>query len=381
MRYASAQDFLRIPVRNFRPEASPTPPSDPAPCQLWSDTSVSPAKLRWWDGSAWIAADGTSIPAGYVTNTHISASAGIELTKLATDPLARANHTGTQLSATISDFDTRVRTSRLDQMAAPNSNLDFNGVRGVNVANPVSGTDAATKAYVDNSRAGISVKDPVRVAATGNINLASPGASIDGVTLTQGDRFLAALQNTATQNGIYLFNGPTSAATRTTDADAAGEVVDGSMLAVAEGSSAGRQFIQVASGSGNPGSWTQDWVVFTMGGQTYLAGNGLDLSGTTFSLTAPVSVANGGTGATTAAQARTNLGTLTRYSADLPALTAGVPYTFTHNLGTTDIGVWFRTKTDDRVLDIDWAPASTATATVYSDLSFNSAALRVVAIG
>ena len=35
------------------------------------------------------------------------------------DYTARANHTGTQTAATISDFDTQVRTSRLDQLAAP----------------------------------------------------------------------------------------------------------------------------------------------------------------------------------------------------------------------------------------------------------------------
>jgi hypothetical protein len=56
---------------------------------------------------------------GTIVNADINASAAIALSKLATDPLARANHTGTQLAATVSDFDTQVRTSRLDQMAAP----------------------------------------------------------------------------------------------------------------------------------------------------------------------------------------------------------------------------------------------------------------------
>lgn len=57
--------------------------------------------------------------AGSITNNDISASAGIALSKLAVDPSARANHTGSQLASTISNFDTQVRTSRLDQMAAP----------------------------------------------------------------------------------------------------------------------------------------------------------------------------------------------------------------------------------------------------------------------
>ena len=41
---------------------------------------------------------------GTIVNADINASAAIALSKLATDPLARANHTGTQLASTISDF-------------------------------------------------------------------------------------------------------------------------------------------------------------------------------------------------------------------------------------------------------------------------------------
>lgn len=43
-------------------------------------------------------------PDGSVTNAKVAAGAAIALSKLATDPLARANHTGTQAAATISDF-------------------------------------------------------------------------------------------------------------------------------------------------------------------------------------------------------------------------------------------------------------------------------------
>jgi hypothetical protein len=45
----------------------------------------------------------TQITDGTIVNADISASAAIALSKLATDPLARANHTGTQLLSTISD--------------------------------------------------------------------------------------------------------------------------------------------------------------------------------------------------------------------------------------------------------------------------------------
>ena len=86
---------------------------------------------------------------GGVVNTDISNTAAISLGKLATDPLARANHTGTQTASTISNFDTQVRTSRLDQMAAPTAAVSANSQNITNLATPSISTDAATKGYVD----------------------------------------------------------------------------------------------------------------------------------------------------------------------------------------------------------------------------------------
>ena len=86
-----------------------------------------------------------------ILNADINASAGIELSKLATDPLARANHTGTQAASTISDFDTQVRTSRLDQMAAPAADVSMATYKITNLGTPSSSADAATKSYVDTS--------------------------------------------------------------------------------------------------------------------------------------------------------------------------------------------------------------------------------------
>ena len=92
---------------------------------------------------------------GGIVNTDISNTAAISLGKLATDPLARANHTGTQTASTISDFDTQVRTSRLDQMAAPTSAVSANSQKITSLATPTADTDASTKAYVDTSIANL----------------------------------------------------------------------------------------------------------------------------------------------------------------------------------------------------------------------------------
>jgi hypothetical protein len=94
---------------------------------------------------------GTAITAadtGTVTNTMLAGS--IDNGKLTTDPLARANHTGTQLAATVSDFDTQVRTNRLDQMAAPTGSVSANSQKITNLATATTSTDAINKDYVDS---------------------------------------------------------------------------------------------------------------------------------------------------------------------------------------------------------------------------------------
>ena len=91
----------------------------------------------------------SDIANGTIVDADINASAAITMTKLATNPIPRANHTGTQLASTISDFDTQVRTSRLDQMAAPTSSVAFNAQKITGLADPTLAQDAATKAYTD----------------------------------------------------------------------------------------------------------------------------------------------------------------------------------------------------------------------------------------
>jgi len=94
---------------------------------------------------------GTAITAadtGTVTNTMLAGS--IDNSKLATDPLARANHTGTQLASTVSDFDTQVRTSKVTDLAAPTGSFSMNSQKITNLATATTSTDAINKDYVDS---------------------------------------------------------------------------------------------------------------------------------------------------------------------------------------------------------------------------------------
>jgi hypothetical protein len=86
---------------------------------------------------------------GTIVNSDINSSAAIALSKLATDPLARANHTGTQTSSTISDFDTQVRTSKVTDLAAPTGSFSMNSQKITTLATPTDAADASTKGYVD----------------------------------------------------------------------------------------------------------------------------------------------------------------------------------------------------------------------------------------
>jgi phage-related tail fiber protein len=84
-------------------------------------------------------------------------------------------------------------------------------------------------------------KASVRAATTANIASLAGGAPnvLDGVTLVANDRILGKDQTTGSQNGIYvvttLGTGVNGTWTRATDADGAGELTSGAIVAVEEG--------------------------------------------------------------------------------------------------------------------------------------------------
>jgi hypothetical protein len=158
-------------------------------------------------------------------------------------------------------------------------------------ADPTQALQAATKQYVDAVAQGLNVHPASRVATTGNVNLANAleaGDVVDGVTLVAGDRVLVRAQSTSSQNGIYVVQA-TGAAVRATDFDTPTEIVPGDFTFVTSGTLYDNTgWVQVATVT----TVGTDPIVFEQfsGAGTYQAGNGLTLTGNSFSINTAVTV-------------------------------------------------------------------------------------------
>lgn len=151
----------------------------------------------------------------------------------------------------------------------------------MNVATPTSDNHAANKAYVDSVAQGLDVKDSVRAASTGNVDVSSPASTMDGVNLSDGDRVLLKDQTTASQNGIYTY--ATGGLTRAVDMDESGEFV-GAFFFIEEGTvNSDQGYVMTANGTITVGSTDIEFTKFTGTGQI-TAGAALAKSGNTLNV-------------------------------------------------------------------------------------------------
>lgn len=244
----------------------------------------------------------------------------------AIDFLSRTNHVDTQTASTISDFNTAVRTSRLDQMAAPTADVSLASHKLTNVTDPSSAQDAATKNYVDTSLASVAsgsvLKGAVRGAALTNINIASAPSTIDGITPTNGDIFLLTGQTTGSQNGPYVWTAAAAVMNRATNWDTSGEAVLGSYWIVEQGTNADTFAMMTNDTAITLGSTTPTFLFRGASGATYTAGNGINVAGTVISAVADpatgkgIVVASGGISVDPTVVAR-------KFAAAVPATTSG----------------------------------------------------------
>lgn len=343
MKIGNNIDLQKNEIQNVVLHKLSSAPGSPVEGQAYYDTTDGCAKV--YNGSAWIAADVSKVAAGFVP-----------MSKLATDPLARANHTGTQLSSTVSDFDTQVRTSRLDQMTAPTAAVSFNSQNITNVADPTLDHHAVNKLYADSLAAGLDAKPSVRVATTANITL-SGAQTIDGVSVVADNRVLVKDQSTGSQNGLYLC--AAGAWTRTTDCDSSAEYTTAAFVFVEEGTvNAATQWKVSTTGTIVVGTTAVSWTQWGAG-SSYTAGAGLALSGNDFAVGA-------GTGIVVNANdvAIDPAVVVRKYATDIGDTTT-TAFTITHNLGTRDVTVSIvgAASTWDAIMT-DWSATTTNTITV-----------------
>lgn len=314
-------------------------PGSPVEGQHWYNSVTKRWGYRTNTTNMFPFVDAADIPDGTIANG-----------KLTTNPLARANHTGTQTASTISDFDTQVRTNRLDQMAAPTASVSLNSQRITSLADGTGANDAVNLSQLQTAIAGLSWKDSVRVASTANVVIASAlenGDAIDGITLATGDRVLLKDQSSALENGIYVVVA-SGAAARSTDADTALEL-EGAAVMVEEGTAnANTQWVQT-SDNFTLGVGSVVWVQFG-GSTTYTAGDGLTLTANDFDVGAGTGISVGADTVSidTAVVVRKFLGTV---EGDNSTTT----FSLTHNLATAYPGVtvWDDDATPKEIVLVD----------------------------
>ncbi len=212
--------------------------------------------------------------------------------------------------------------------------LNMGGFGITNMAAAVNGSDAVTKNQLDAATSGLSWKQAVAVATTANITL-SGLQTVDGYAVQAGDRVLVKNQTTASQNGIYVaVNG--GAWTRAADMDVAAEFPDSAVFVQQGTTQADTAWVQTTDNV-TVGTSNISWIQFS-GSGTYTAGQGLTLSGNTFSLSSPVSTTLGGTGLSSIGSANQILGVNTGGSAlEYKTVTAGTGVSVTPAAGSITI--------------------------------------------
>ena len=399
--------------------------------------------IKYYDGTAWKVLVKSVASAGtHAASLTIGENGGAVTI---TPNLADGSNAGLLSSAFYTDLNSATASNTNGTLAKRDSN------GRLQVTAPSADLDAANKAYVDSARSGLDVKQSVRLATNAALSTfthssgvltatTNGGLVIDGATLSDpadvGIRILVKNETStnAPYNGVYTVTAVGDGSnpwvlTRATDADTSAEINPGMFVFVEQGTAwADSGWVLTTDGTITLGTTNLTFVQFSAAGQS-IAGNGLTKAGNTIDVVGTadrivanvdsidiaatyvgqtsittlgtvgtgtweatdVGVAHGGTGASTAADARTNLASTTAGSTSTPVLArvsaqtigdgSNTSYVITHNFGTRDVVIQvFDVATYDTVI-ADTLRTSIDTVTVTFATAPASNTYRVVITG
>jgi len=145
---------------------------------------------------------------------------------------------------------------------------------GASTSDTKVSSQKAIKTYVDNAITGLSWKEAVVVATTGNITL-SGAQTIDTVAVVVGDRVLVKNQTDKKTNGIYIV--ASGAWARSTDADSGAELAKATVFV--EKGTQGNTGWTCSNTSITEWSTDIEFIQFSGSGSSYTGGTGIDIIG------------------------------------------------------------------------------------------------------
>ena len=352
MKFGNNVDLQQNQTLNRVAQNAASAPSGPkAGQEYWNSVSLG---AFFWNGTAWRPVDAALLTDGSIQNSA-----------LATNPLARANHTGTQLAATISNLQATVLAYTLDTFAAPVANVSLNSYKITSLANGTASGDAVNylqmTTAIANAVAGqTAVKNPVKVLAASNITL-SGAQTIDGVPVVAGDRVLASAQTTGANNMIWVV--AAGAWSLATDNATTGQLIEGTDVLVNEGTLyAGTIWRVTTVGTITVGTTSVTWTQTAKPGSYAADGTTITLTGTTFSVKLDGAGWLTSSGSGVAVDKTKVPG---KFSGTITGDGATTSFAFTHSLSNANPAVSMRDSSGNQVLTDNQATSSNAVTITF----------------